>query len=129
MRLFNTQRSPTLTAHRRGNEMTQRADCTVRALAAAAGIAYELALSIASDAGRRAGGRFNSQKLIDHAKTTGLSFRKLNMRQKTLRRFLLEHPTGKYYCNKRGHAFAIIDGVVSDRTKPGARVLNAWVSI
>ena len=103
-----------------------RADCTVRALANAAGIAYELAESIADDAGRSAGRGFNSAKLVEQAKKAGFSFRKIRMGTRTLRRFLREHPTGRYYARRRGHAFAILDGQVLGESRMGCLVLDAW---
>lgn len=103
-----------------------RADCTVKALALCAGIAYELAESIAADAGRKPGRGFKSVKLIAAAKKHGLSFRKIRMGSRTVRKFLREHPEGRFYCRKVGHAFAVIDGAVSDTTRPGAIVLDAW---
>lgn len=104
----------------------ERATCTIKALAGVAGIAYELAHSIADDAGRCNGRRFNSRKLIDQAQQRGIRFRKLRMGSHTLRKFIREHPTGRYFMRKRGHAFAVIDGQVSDHTRIGSIVLDAW---
>lgn len=40
--------------------------------------------------------------------------------------FVKAHPQGRYYCLSRGHAFAIIDGVVWDHTyRPRAQILHA----
>lgn len=106
--------------------MKTRADCTVRALAASAGIAYELADSIAADAGRDAGRRFKSRLLIEAAKRQGITFRKIRMGSRTLRKFLREHPIGRFYLRKRGHAFAVINGVPTDSTSLDVIVLDAW---
>ena len=32
----------------------------------------------------------------------------------TLKEFVTNHPVGKFYVHKRGHAFAVIDGVIQD---------------
>lgn len=103
-----------------------RGDCTVRALASVAGISYDLAETIATAAGRKAGCGFKSAKLIEAAKKSGLTFRKVRMAQRTLAKFLREHPTGTFYVRKAGHAFGVKDGVVSDSTKPTALVRDAW---
>ena len=103
-----------------------KADCTVRALAHVAGLTYAAAEALAEEAGRSAGRGFRSAALIEQCKKTGIVFRKVRMGSRTLRRFLREHPTGRFYVRKRGHAFAVIDGAVSDSTKVGAIVLDAW---
>lgn len=103
-----------------------RADCTVRALAHVVGIDYAKAESIATEAGRRAGRGFQSAKLIAKAADHGFKFRKLRMGTRTLGKFLREHPQGAFYVRKAGHAFAVIDGVVSDGTSLGVIVKSAW---
>ena len=105
---------------------TERASCTVRALAAVAAIEYELAHSIAADAGRVAGRRFRSSALIEEAKAQGLAFRKVRMGSKTLRKFLRQHPVGRFFVRKAGHAFAVVDGKPSDGTSLGVILTDAW---
>ena len=109
-----------------------KADCTVRALAHVAGITYAAAEALAEDAGRKAGRGMKSAKLIDllnRCAHLGIRFRKVRMGSRTLRRFLREHPTGSFYLRKRGHAFAVIDGSVSDFTRQGSIVLDAWEKV
>jgi len=103
-----------------------RADCTVKALAAVAAIEYELANSIAQDAGRIAGRGFSSASLIKEAKSRGVTFSKLRFTGKTLNKFLQANPVGRFYVRKKGHAFAVCDGVVSDATPRGVIVQAAW---
>jgi hypothetical protein len=44
----------------------------------------------------------------------------------TLNQFLKKHPVGRFYCCSRGHAFAIIDGVVYDhQNKPRRQITYA----
>lgn len=105
--------------------MSERATCTVLALASAAKIAYELAHDIAKDGGRANGRPIHSAKVIAAAKKRGLSVKKIRYNG-TVARFIRTHPTGSYYMSKRRHAFAVIDGVVSDHTAPGSIVLNVW---
>jgi hypothetical protein len=104
-----------------------RADCTVRAFALVAGVGYELAESIAADAGRKPGRGFKSEKLIAEAKALGYSFRKVRMGSRSLAKFLREHPAGRFFARKRGHAFAVIDGATNDkRVTPHSIILDAW---
>lgn len=39
-----------------------------------------------------------------------------NRNRITLNQFVKKHPKGKYYVLHRGHAFAVVDGVVYDHT-------------
>lgn len=104
-----------------------RANCTVRALAAVAAISLEHATRVAEDAGRARGCRFVSSKLIDEAKAQGFSFTKLHFGRRTLRRFISEHPVGRFYARKRGHAFAVVDGVPSESwVALGSILVDAW---
>lgn len=110
-----------------GNQMTERATCTIRALVASTGIAYELAASIAEDAGRGKGRRFKASRMIEEAKRNGIDFRKLRMGSRTLRKFCREHPVGSFYVRKRAHAFAVVNGIPSESWVPlGAIILDAW---
>ncbi len=45
----------------------------------------------------------------------------------TINKFVKDHPKGRFYCVVRGHAFAIIDGVVYDHSKkPRRQIQHAW---
>ena len=104
-----------------------RADCTVRALVAVAGIPYELADLIAAVAGRKAGQGFWPRILMAECARRGVKFRKLRIkRRRTLERFEREYPAGKFYVVKRGHAFAVIDGKANERQPAGALIYQAW---
>lgn len=102
------------------------ADCTVRGFAAAAGISYEDAHAIASDAGREPRRRFSMAKVISVAKRRGFTIRKLRFRVRTLARFMREYPRGRYYVGITGHAFAVVDGVPSERQSPHVRITHAY---
>ncbi len=103
-----------------------RAACTVHALSVVSGLSVAQATDVAVKAGTRNGQRFSSSMLIDHAKTNGMHFKKLRFTKKTLRKFIAEHPNGRYYLRKIGHAFAVVNGLVSDQTPHGSIVLAAW---
>lgn len=106
--------------------LRQRADCTIKALAAAAAIPYEQAHAIAEEAGRRRGRVFKSSVLIEAAKDAGFNFRKIRGTGMTINRFTKKYPQGRFYARKKGHAFAIVDGVVSDKTTLGSRIVDVW---
>lgn len=107
-------------------DVTGRAGCTVRALANVTGISLGLVNRIATAAGRRKGRKFSSHILIEHAKSLGLRFRKVRMKTRTLARFLREHPRGRYYARKAGHAFAVVDGGTDSGLPSGTRITGAW---
>ena len=46
--------------------------------------------------------------------------------EEAVAKFIREHPTGKFYACKRGHAFAVVDGKISDNTPSTALVVRAW---
>jgi len=117
-------------------------DCAVRALMTVTGASYDDAqhyLSLHCD--RRRGRGVNTNRLRERLglnpflpKTIlGASFkliptgagRRLNPRKRrecpTLKMFLADRSKGRYYCLMRGHAFAVIDGVVVDEFPLGAR--------
>jgi len=108
------------------NVVIDRGSCTVRALSKVANISFSESTVIATLAGRIRSRGFHSEKLINEAKKHGFNFKKMNIAKKTVRKFAESYPEGRYYLEKRGHAFAFIDGKCSDGTKPRAIVLKAW---
>lgn len=110
-----------------GDFPTERRDCSVRALAIALGIPYREAHESFRIAGRRHG---EGTPLVisawvhkRHGMETMRPFRP------TLAQFLRENPKGRFVVHRRGHAFAIIDGVVHDwerGTGARSRIQNAW---
>jgi hypothetical protein len=47
-------------------------------------------------------------------------------RKMSLKTFCQHNPVGTFYVLVRGHVLAVIDGVITDRTKAGKRVMYAW---
>lgn len=105
-------------------------NCTVVALAATAGLPYDVAHSIAEAAGRKKNRGFNSAKLLKYfnKKRGSTQFKKVKRSTITVQKFCKNYPTGRYYVRKRGHAYAVVDGIVVDQTKPKPRerILEAW---
>ncbi len=102
-----------------------KADCSVRALAVAAGCTYEVASAVFSAAGRKVG------KGTPLTTSNKVHEDWLGMRQVEgvtgwpLAAFIAAYSKGRFVVHKRGHAFAVIDGVLHDwenTTKPGTEV-------
>lgn len=109
---------------------SHKKNCTVVALAAAASLPYDIAHSIAEAAGRKKNKGFQSEKLLKYfnKKRGSTQFKKVKRSTITVQKFCKNYPTGHYYVRKRGHAYAVIDGIVVDHTKPKPRerILEAW---
>jgi hypothetical protein len=102
-------------------------DCTVRALALTAKINYSTAHWIARTAGRKNRKGFYSNELLQTAKTKfKLNYQSVKVKPMTVATFCKKYPRGSYYCNKRGHAFAVIDGICYDHTKGGSHIRGVW---
>jgi hypothetical protein len=103
----------------------EKRDCTVRALAVAGQMSYDTAHGLLKEFGRKDGHGFHSKKGLPKI-TGGRSCK----RSGTVGKFCKENPVGRFYCGIRGHAFAVIDGVVHDwndnLVKPKSRITSAW---
>lgn len=96
---------------------TERNDCAVRAYGIFKNIPYADAHAIFSKLGRKdrkgTNNRLIFELLGEGAKRTDAA---------TLNQLRRKHPTGRIYALIRGHAFAVIDGVVYDSWKVGDKV-------
>jgi hypothetical protein len=103
-------------------------NCTICALAHSAGITYRQAFDIGKAAGRRTGKGFATRRLIAQAIQAGFNFQKVTMRTMSIANFCKANPRGRFVCRRSGHAFTVIDGVVTDHlyNKPLQRVTDAW---
>jgi hypothetical protein len=108
----------------------QKNDCTVRALAIARGLPYDVAYDLLADAGRKCTKGFalpawlNKQpwaKKIPFAAVKGE--RRMNPATFTQR-----FPRGRYICKVAKHVFAVVDGVVLDtfENAPDRCIYTAW---
>ena len=108
----------------------QKANCTVVALSVVTGIPYNRCYEIAKQFGRKDGRGFNSKTLITKFnKQFGRTFDLHKRSSITVQKFCKMFPTGSFYVRKKGHAFAIVDGVCVDKAKiatPMARITDAW---
>jgi hypothetical protein len=101
----------------------ERLDCAVRAYAIAKEIPYSDSHSLFKKAGR------------ESKQTTGFDVYdkmgfKFTFSYVTIKQFILDHPKGSFYTCKKGHAFAIKNGVVFDDTKLNGRtVIRKWFEV
>lgn len=98
-------------------------DCAVRAYALFKGIPYAEAHALFKKEGRK-NGRGTSFTIIRSL----LGGKGENGGRMTLASLRSKFPQGRVYAIKRGHAFAIIDGVIHDTWQVGnkSRVLEYW---
>ena len=100
-------------------------DCSVRALAVATGVPYAVASAVFSARGRKlkAG---TPVTLSDDLFVNILGMRRVELAEGLrLEAFLEVAKTGRFTVHKKGHAFAVVDGVVHDweGTSRGSTVL------
>lgn len=112
-------------------ELNETNDCTVRAFAVVLNTTYERAHShLKNKCGRL------DRKGIRHSKMVNLPDSLVNTKfaiggpymekTRTLKKFIEDFPTGRYFICVRGHALAIVDGVVYDY-KHSLRRRVKWV--
>lgn len=96
-------------------------DCAVRAVSIACDIPYHEAHERFSKAGRKPNNGVDLELLV---KVMGKRPYDGSM---TLSRFLAFKPKGRFVAIKRGHAFAVVNGVVHDWSKLGGNTrVYAW---
>jgi hydrogenase maturation factor len=93
-------------------------DCTVRATCLAMNKPYKSIHKVFAKHGRRTGKGVTLATLIavliDLTKNNLKIVASHAIRRESLASFIKTHPKGKYVVIKRGHAFAVIDGVAHD---------------
>jgi len=109
----------------RSSGFAEHTDCAVRAYALFKDIPYNEAHSIFKKLGRRDGHGTKNHIIYD---LIGRTTRK-DGAGLTLNQLVAANPTGRVYGLKRGHAFAIINGVLHDSWKVGgkSRITFYWV--
>lgn len=107
----------------------QSNDCTVRAYALAAGIAYDEAYDLLAEAGRKSGRGFGFRKFIEAKGYVWIGFPAVKgERRMNPYRFAAEHPHGRFILKTAKHVFPVIDGVILDDVPPRLDrcVYGAW---
>lgn len=117
-----------------GNESN---DCAVRALSHAFNVPYTYAHAAMAAGGRK---QCKGTSIItihqvvtrEHNGKRGVAMETIGIgpgkRQVSIATFCKYHPQGSFYCIVRGHAFAVVDGVVHDAfvNKAGRRIYKAY---
>lgn len=106
-------------------------DCTIRALALSAGIEYSTAHRIGRDAGRKRRCGFYADRLLAQAEKSNIFYKEIISNTSapvTIEEFIRSNPTGKFYCSRSGHSFAIVDGIILDNVRNTQRqkIKQAW---
>lgn len=108
----------------------ERADCTVCALAAAAGVEYALAHATLKRAGSRDGRRFKMCGFMSDIEVLlGKSVFQISINRSQLASFVKDHPVGHFLLRKSGHCFAVIDGCVENAghaISHRTRITHVW---
>ena len=105
----------------------ERRDCTVRALSLVANISYEKVHNAWENAGRKNRKGIVARKVLQKVcKSLNLEAKQVK-RSGTLKKLIVQYPEGKLFCLKRGHAFALIDGVIHDENRLSSHIKGAWL--
>lgn len=102
-------------------------DCVVRALSIATGIKYATMHREMKELGRKDRHRTKSY-WTEWADDWCESKDEYKRNQMTISEFVQLNPIGKFVIRIRGHALALIDGVIHDtyEQRPGSWVMSAW---
>ncbi len=116
----------------RSKRARQKNDCTVRALALAAGVDYDMAYDALAAAGRQVSRGFDFRKWAAKAEFGGYRFqwvpfpaRKGEWRMNPVT-FAIEHPTGRFILRLSKHVVACVDGVVMDTSSDQGAMGLEW---
>lgn len=117
--------------------LTERGDCTVRAIARAFNVSYNTAHEWLKKAGRKDRSGFHMANFFGIGygirctkksrtlKKRRISFKKPR-RQPTIKTFIKKFPTGVFVCSKAHHAFCIINGEVFGQALDCSRIQYYW---
>lgn len=108
----------------------QKNDCTVRALALARNLEYDIAYDMLAEAGRKCAKGFDIMRWLDGQEwATKIPFpaKKGEPRMNPVE-FAKQYPSGKYICRVAKHVYCVVDGVAMDthRSRPNRCIYTAW---
>lgn len=117
------------TAYSSARPTWDKSDCSVRALACATGVVYEVASMTFSAQGRRLKkGTDTDLSAKVYEDVLGM-VRVRQVEGMDLETFTMVAQTGSYILHKKGHAFAVVNGVVNDwegTTRHSTRIVSCW---
>lgn len=96
----------------------EKNDCTVRAFSLAKDMPYHEVHKLFALAGRKDGDGMFQAQMVPLLERNGF---KITFERMTLGRFLKANPKGNFFVVKRGHAFAVKNGIVFDMFPIGPR--------
>ena len=109
------------------SESGERRDCSVRAFSVAACVSYSAAQEIFRRCGRKPNKGtpfYVTDRVVKREFPNAVFYGASNL---TLPKFAKEHSEGHYIVHVRGHALALVDGVIHDwRMRPKTKVWCAW---
>ena len=108
---------------------SERRDCTVRALTNVSGAAYATVHAVFASHGRKNRRGVVLKKVMQSVASDLGLVAQVVRRSGNVERLVRDFPAGRLVVNTRGHAFALIDGVVHDsiETSPLCHVKRAWL--
>ena len=108
---------------------SERRDCTVRALTNVSGAAYATVHAVFASHGRKNRRGVVLKKVMQSVASDLGLVAQVVRRSGNVERLVHDFPAGRLVVNTRGHAFALIDGVVHDsiETSPLCHVKRAWL--
>jgi hypothetical protein len=106
-------------------DVDDKAQCAIKGLVVASGLSYEIVDQAFLDCGRKRKQRTSINIIKKVLKKLNLSSIPVK-RSGSLEGFIRKFPKGSYYCIKRGHAFAVVDGEVYNERKMGSHIKCAW---
>jgi len=108
----------------------QSNDCTVRAVATARGMEYDVAYDLLAAEGRKCERGFHLEKWLNvQPWARKMPFPAVKgQRRMNPHTFCKTYTTGRYICRVAKHVFAVIDGVVYDTfaDRPDRCIYTAW---
>jgi hypothetical protein len=112
---------------------TERNDCTVLAVSIAAEMDYATAHALLKSNGRKDRHRFNFLGFMEpkgsvRPELGRYSVKRMTTDARTINQFIAANPNGRFIVCKRGHVFAVVNGVLYDQimTGPKARIKQVW---
>lgn len=110
--------------------IAEKNDCTVRAFSIISGIDYTTTHSICAEYGRKDGKGFSNflKSVQSIGKKLGVNLKSVK-RSGTLNKLIETYPIGSLLVLVRGHAFAVVDGIVKDTGEQSGNrhVHGAWL--
>lgn len=105
----------------------ERRDCVIRALSLAANLDYAKVHTAFKNVGRKNGHGILVQKVLQKVcKELNIHISQVK-RSGTAAKLIEDYPQGNLFCLKRGHTFAIINGIPHNLMNIKSHIKGAWI--